>query len=138
MSCDGRLSERGLSDDIRLNFRIGGQFARDAKNYLCTPSVQAHTLSVARFYDTEVLNPYSKERLTEALTKKLPRYEAEFKKAADKYNHDWHLLAAISYQESRFDPKAVSPTGVRGLMMLITETADAMGVSDRTNVAPKH
>ncbi len=46
---------------------------------------------------------------------------------------DWQLLAAISYQESKWDPNAVSPTGVRGLMMLTNATAAAMGVRDRTN-----
>lgn len=44
---------------------------------------------------------------------------------------DWRLLAAIAYQESQWDPRAVSPTGVRGIMMLTAETADRMGVEDR-------
>jgi len=44
---------------------------------------------------------------------------------------DWKLLAAISYQESHCDPQAVSPTGVRGLMMLTRNTADSLGITDR-------
>jgi membrane-bound lytic murein transglycosylase F len=44
---------------------------------------------------------------------------------------DWKLLAAISYQESHWDPQAVSPTGVRGLMMLTRNTADSLGITDR-------
>ena len=44
---------------------------------------------------------------------------------------DWRLIAAIGYQESHWDAKATSPTGVRGLMMLTEETADRLGVKDR-------
>ncbi|MBM3116854.1 membrane-bound lytic murein transglycosylase MltF [Jeongeupia naejangsanensis] len=62
----------------------------------------------------------------------LPRYEQWFKKAAAETNLDWRLLAALSYQESHWDPNAVSPFGVRGLMMLTTDTAQRMGV-DRLN-----
>ncbi|ARJ42738.1 lytic transglycosylase F [Pantoea alhagi] len=44
---------------------------------------------------------------------------------------DWQLLAAISYQESHWNPQATSPTGVRGLMMLTRNTADSLAVNDR-------
>lgn len=44
---------------------------------------------------------------------------------------DWKLLAAISYQESHWDPQATSVTGVRGLMMLTRVTADSLGIGDR-------
>jgi membrane-bound lytic murein transglycosylase F len=46
---------------------------------------------------------------------------------------DWRLLAALAYQESQWDKSAVSPTGVRGIMMLTGDTADRMGVGDRLN-----
>lgn len=41
---------------------------------------------------------------------------------------DWRLLAAMCYQESGFDPNAVSSMGAMGLMQLMPFTADAMGV----------
>lgn len=44
---------------------------------------------------------------------------------------DWRLLAAMSYQESHWDPLAKSPTGVRGMMMLTLATAREMGVTSR-------
>lgn len=47
----------------------------------------------------------------------------------------WELLAAISYQESHWDPLATSRTGVRGMMMLTQATAGDLEVSDRTDPA---
>jgi membrane-bound lytic murein transglycosylase F len=66
---------------------------------------------------------------------RLPQYQAQFQKAAKKHNLDWRLLAAISYQESYWDPNAASHTGVRGLMMLTEDTAQRLGVKDRLNPA---
>ena len=62
---------------------------------------------------------------------RLPRYRAWFEEAAAEHGFDWRLLAAVAYQESHWNPRAVSPTGVRGLMMLTLRTAEAMGVDDR-------
>ena len=42
-------------------------------------------------------------------------------------------MAAISYQESHWDPQAISKTGVRGLMMLTQTTAKEVGISRRTD-----
>jgi len=61
----------------------------------------------------------------------LPRYQALFEKAQLETSFDWRLLAALSYQESHWDPLNTSYTGVRGIMMLTGETADRMGVSNR-------
>jgi len=62
---------------------------------------------------------------------RLPKYETLFKKAAQDNSLDWKLLAAISYQESHWSPKARSPTGVRGLMMLTLDTAKQLGIENR-------
>ncbi|MCI0509317.1 membrane-bound lytic murein transglycosylase F [Chromohalobacter marismortui] len=63
--------------------------------------------------------------------KRLPKYEDAFKKAARRTGFDWKLLAALGYQESHWKPRATSPTGVRGLMMLTNATAGEVGVSNR-------
>jgi len=65
----------------------------------------------------------------------LPKYQALFEQAGEKFNIDWHLLAAMSYQESHWDRNAVSPTGVKGLMMLTKNTAKLMKVTDREDPA---
>ncbi|MBV8062830.1 MAG: membrane-bound lytic murein transglycosylase MltF [Nevskia sp.] len=73
-------------------------------------------------------------RFTADVQGRLPRYRAWFEAAARQYRLDWRVLAAIGYQESHWDPAAVSPTGVRGLMMLTTDTATLLEV-DRENAA---
>jgi membrane-bound lytic murein transglycosylase F len=50
-------------------------------------------------------------------------YDDYFKEAAKKIGWDWRLLAALSYQESNFNPSVVSRHGAFGLMQLMPETA---------------
>lgn len=64
-----------------------------------------------------------------AYEERLPEYRENFESAADDVRIDWRLLAALSYQESHWDPKARSPTGVRGIMMLTRRTAKQLGVA---------
>lgn len=62
---------------------------------------------------------------------RLPRWREAFRQAGEEYGIDWRLLAAIGYQESHWKPEAVSPTMVRGLMMLTLRTAREVGVDNR-------
>lgn len=64
-----------------------------------------------------------------AIEGKLPKWEGLFKQYANEF--DWRLIAALSYQESHWNPRAVSPTGVRGMMMLTLPTAKSVGVKNR-------
>ena len=62
---------------------------------------------------------------------RLPAYQDFFEEAAEEHDVDWRLIAAMGYQESHWDPDAVSPTGVRGIMMLTLKTAKDMKVKNR-------
>jgi membrane-bound lytic murein transglycosylase F len=62
---------------------------------------------------------------------RLPRYRKSFEAAARATGVDWRLLAAMAYQESHWNPDAVSPTGVRGIMMLTEHTAKMLDIADR-------
>ncbi len=62
---------------------------------------------------------------------RLPEHQAFFEKAAAENGVDWRLIAAMGYQESHWDPDAVSPTGVRGIMMLTLKTAKEMEIKNR-------
>ncbi len=62
---------------------------------------------------------------------RLPLYQQQFERVAQAYGISWTLLAAQAYQESRWDRYAVSPTGVRGIMMLTRNTASSLGIQNR-------
>ncbi|HEY6515507.1 MAG TPA: membrane-bound lytic murein transglycosylase MltF [Steroidobacteraceae bacterium] len=68
-----------------------------------------------------------------SLTQRLPHYRAWFQQAATENGLDWRLLAAIGFQESRWDPQASSANGAMGVMMLTSNTAQAMGIKNRTD-----
>jgi membrane-bound lytic murein transglycosylase F len=77
------------------------------------------------YVDTKRFYRYSGNRL--------PQYEPMFQQAAKRHGLPWTLLAAQAYQESHWNPGAVSPTGVRGIMMLTRITAAELGIQDRLN-----
>ena len=64
---------------------------------------------------------------------RLPQYLDFFIAAASETGMDWRLLAAVGYQESHWKPDAVSPTGVRGIMMLTKAAARDMDIKDRND-----
>jgi len=74
---------------------------------------------------------YNTKMFYKRIKSRLPKYQKLFEKAATKYEIPWTLLAAVSYQESHWNSRAKSFTGVRGLMMLTKKTAKMLGVKNR-------
>ena len=89
------------------------------------------TLESQLLSQSENFSVADSKRLGNLVASRLPTYEELFRKAGEKYSLDWQLLAAVAYQESHWNPRAKSPTGVRGLMMLTLDTAAEMNVSNR-------
>jgi membrane-bound lytic murein transglycosylase F len=77
----------------------------------------------------EEFNYVDTRMFIKAVEGKLPQYQPLFEKYSQEL--DWRLLAAISYQESHWEPHARSYTGVRGMMMLTLPTAKQMGIKSR-------
>ena len=95
-----------------------------------------HSGMLARVHDryygyTEKYDYVGTRNFIRHFESRLPRYRAMFETAGAEWDVDWRLLAAIGYQESHWRAHAVSPTGVRGLMMLTQATADYLGIDDR-------
>jgi membrane-bound lytic murein transglycosylase F len=65
----------------------------------------------------------------------LPKYLDIIQTQSEKHGLDWRLVAAVVYQESRFDPAARSFTHVEGLMQVTRATASEMGIEDRLDPA---
>ncbi|RMG82081.1 MAG: lytic transglycosylase F, partial [Bacteroidetes bacterium] len=74
---------------------------------------------------TRVYSEYSSLR-----GNRISEYDPLIKKAAQELEWDWRLLASLIYQESKFDPNAVSWTGAVGLMQVLPETAKQFGIYD--------
>lgn len=81
------------------------------------------------FGHVEKFNYVDTRLFMRAVDKVLPKYQDWFEQYAG--DIDWRLLAAQSYQESHWNPRAKSPTGVRGIMMLTQPTAKQFGVKSR-------
>jgi membrane-bound lytic murein transglycosylase F len=77
----------------------------------------------------EKFNYVETRTFIKAVATTLPKFQPLFEKYAQEL--DWRLLAAISYQESHWNPVARSYTGVRGMMMLTLATAKQMGIKSR-------
>lgn len=92
------------------------------------------TRMLERYYGhINALDHEDSSAFLQKIVSRLPHFTQVFKQAQRLSTLDWRLLAAVSYQESRWDKEAVSPTGVRGIMMLTADTADRLHVSDRTD-----
>ena len=72
---------------------------------------------------------YTRKRFEKSLDRISP-YDKLIKTYAEKYDFDWRLIAAQIYQESRFDPAAVSSAGARGLMQIMPATASDLGLAN--------
>lgn len=128
------LSKNGLNSQLNWVFKQADDpLILTASGFVCQSKQAGTTQQLASFYNRNVVKPESWSTIQKDLSQRLPIYKASFKQSAAKYNLDWHLLAAIGYQESYLKPTSVSPTGVRGLMMLTNSTAQAMGVSNRSD-----
>lgn len=62
--------------------------------------------------------------------RRLSPYDEIVLKYAEDYAFDWRLIVAQMFQESQFDPKAVSYAGAEGLMQLLPTTAEFVGISE--------
>lgn len=108
--------------DNSLNHRLESFFAH--------PETQTLIGELAERYlsEDQRLNLVDTLTFRRQMRERLPPLKDWFQQAAKETGLDWRLLAAVGYQESHWDPEAVSPTGVRGIMMLTRSTARQLGV----------
>jgi membrane-bound lytic murein transglycosylase F len=63
----------------------------------------------------------------------LSPYDKIVKKFAKQYDFDWRLMISQMHQESRFNPKAKSMAGAKGLFQVMPRTAKELGIEDLNN-----
>jgi membrane-bound lytic murein transglycosylase F len=118
-----------LSEDDSLGSAIETFFEKISEDGRLQQLVHRH------YSHAETFNYSDIQTFTQRIETRLPLYEALFRKEADAVRMDWRLLASIGYQESLWNERARSPTGVRGLMMLTLTTAAQMGIENRLDPA---
>nr|WP_277608420.1 transporter substrate-binding domain-containing protein [Microbulbifer elongatus] len=69
-----------------------------------------------------------RERLRD--TSELSPYDPLVRKHAVPADRDWRMVVSQMYQESRFNPKARSFAGARGLMQVMPRTGQQLGITD--------
>ncbi|MDQ7068518.1 MAG: membrane-bound lytic murein transglycosylase MltF [Sulfurimonas sp.] len=132
--------------EIRMAFSISGreqlswllkkdssELKADMYSWLNTFNQQGKMMQLKDHYYSYVLffDYYNTKMFYKRMKSRLPKYTKIFQEAATRFGIPWTLLASISYQESHWNPKAKSFTGVRGLMMLTKNTAKLLGVKNR-------
>lgn len=86
---------------------------------------------IDRYFDhLDSLDPDGTRQFVRDVRHRLPAYRQHFMQSAQKHGLDWRLLAALGYQESRWDPAAVAPSGTRGMMQFTAPTALELGVTN--------
>jgi membrane-bound lytic murein transglycosylase F len=96
-------------------------------------SGQLAKLSEAATGDSHPFEYLESRQFQAHIAVRLGPFRQFFQDASAQSNVDWRLLAAIGYQESKWNPTAESADGALGVMMLTADTAAEMGVTDRTN-----
>jgi membrane-bound lytic murein transglycosylase F len=107
-------------------------FARDMSEYFARLKVVGELATIVnRYYGrSEDAEFAGGPGFMRHLQSRLPLYKQWFVEAAEQSSQDWRLLAAIGYQESKWNPRASSSAGARGLMQLTLETATEAKVTD--------
>ncbi len=95
-----------------------------------------YNITYRKYFESQrSMQKLARGRVIDPLTGKISPYDELVREYANRYGFDWRLVTAQMYQESRFDPKARSHIGARGLMQLMPRTAREMGVKDITDPA---
>lgn len=126
------LKNNGLDENLQWTFKSQKDtLTQKAQQFTCHHKQNGTLQQLASFYNRHVVHDSAWFFVKRDLKERLPTYMADFKASAKQYDLDWHLLAAMGYQESLLKADSVSPTGVKGLMMLTNNTAKAMGIENR-------
>src|SRR5208282_5327362 len=109
---------------------------RDAANTFLTEAASSGLLARLEHDSEQRAHGFQYEqarRYQDDLSARLPALRSWFEEAASTSGLDWRLLAAVGYQESKWDAAAKSGDGAAGIMMLTADTADSVGVQDRND-----
>ena len=127
-----------IDQEVSIGWYVRSDFQHLTKMLRAWYQIKSRKNELSQIIDrhTVHLNQVNQQDVSEfyrRIETDLPKFKAYFMEASRVFKIPWKLLAAIAYQESHWNPDAQSFTGVRGMMMLTEQTAEFVGVTDRTN-----
>ena len=107
-------------------------FLQDVNDYFARLNATGELAAIVKHYygRSEEVDLGGTRGFMRHLQSRLPLYKKWFEEAAQQSREDWRLLAAIGYQESKWNPSAQSSAGARGLMQLTSESANEAKVTN--------
>lgn len=124
---DRRGHDRNTTDRRALSRR---RHMRTAVLAAAMSSAPIARPAIALFPTGKIVNPHIDVVTEFTVVPPSEAYEEIIQEAAEKYGVDPALIRAVMQAESAFHPYAVSRAGAEGLMQLMPDLSDEMGVSD--------
>ena len=125
VSLEQKSSWAVASDNAALAEKIDN-WCRDIDSNKEVQSIHRRYFELSKSTTAETYGGSSGKRMIDAST--ISQYDGLFRKYADDINWDWRLLAAVGYEESRFDNSVTSWAGAAGVMQIMPGTAAANGL----------
>ena len=119
-----------LAKNLTIFILMSGLYACTKEPINAPVSVYCNLIN-EKLYSFSRLSDFEKKKFDELKKSRFLKFKGDFVEAAQTFDIEWELLAAVAFQESQWNPKARSATQVKGMMMLTLPTAASVGVTNR-------
>lgn len=118
------------NQNIAFGVRKSSSLLKAKINNWLTKFLKSSTFSYIykKYFDVGTISMNSQDTFVIPKGGKISPYDEIFKQAGAKYGTNWLLLAAVAYQESKFNPTAESFGGAYGMMQFMPNTGPHYGV----------
>lgn len=113
------------------------EFAQQDSDQIVSPLLPTAEEAYCGFVLAEIPQPEPKKMVKPLGRRSISTYDDMMRRAAAESGHDWRLLSAIAFHESRFNPDAVSKVGAFGLMQIMPRVAEQFNVPQEEAFDPE-
>ena len=113
------------------------ELAQQDSDQIVSPLLPTAEAAYCGFVLAEIPQPEPKKVVKPLGRRSISTYDDMMRRAAAESGHDWRLLSAIAFHESRFNPDAVSKVGAFGLMQIMPRVAEQFNVPQEEAFDPE-
>lgn len=113
------------------------ELAQQDSDQIVAPLLPTAEEAYCGFVLAEIPQPEPKKVVKPSGRRSISTYDDMMRRAAAESGHDWRLLSAIAFHESRFNPDAVSKVGAFGLMQIMPRVAEQFNVPQEEAFDPE-